>query len=948
MKSDKELKNEFRPKFWSEPEKYYPVSFLKDEGFKRKICIKCKKPFWSIDEERKVCGEPSCSGEGFAFIHNSPAKRKLEYIEVWNVFSRMFESFGYTPIKRYPVIARWNPTIYYVNASIADFQPYVISGEVEPPANPLVIPQFCLRFNDIDNVGITQAHNTGFVMIGQHMFAKPDKWSQTKVFGDIYTWLTKGLLLKKDDIIFHEDAWAGGGNFGPCMEFFSKGCELGNQVYMLYEQTPYGFKPLDIKVLDMGMGQERNAWFSQGCETIYDASFPNVIKKLLDITGLKINKEVMRKYVPHAGLLNLDESENVEKAWIKIAKLIGMDAKELKNFILPLSGVYSIAEHMRTFLVASADGGLPSNVGGGYNLRILARRAMMFKNRYEWNIDFADVCEWHAKYLKPLFPELLENLEEVNKIIKVEEKKYEETKKKSIRIVAKLMKKDVSEADLIKLYDTHGIPPEIIKMEFEKIGKKLEVPEDFYAKVSQLHEIVKEKSENEIEEKIEIENVPETKPLYLDDYKLLSFRAKVLKVKDRYVVLDQTAFYPTSGGQMHDIGTLNNKKVENVFKHGGVIVHVLEKNHNLKEGIEVEGKIDWERRLKLSQHHTATHILNAAARMVLGNHINQAGAKKTEKKAHLDVTHYQPIYPEEALRIERIANEIIERGIKVEKLLMPRNEAEKKFGMRIYQGGAVPGKMIRIVNIEGVDAEACGGTHLNNTKEVGRIKIIKTTKIQDGVVRIEFTAGEEAEKSKESEKLLFENVLKNLNKILDFKSKDEMEKQLKECALFFNVPTEHVGKTVEKFTKEIEHYAEKLGVKIERKKVKNMKEACKIVFDLWKDLKKSMEKMDKGLMESEAEVLIKEVKNGEITKVVDMERGEMIMLCDAVVRKKPDITIILINKNGDVVGMSEKKDIVKMVKDLCQKYGGSGGGKGRLAQGKLDYEKFIKSGVCLK
>jgi len=940
MKPDKEIKKEFRPKFWAQPEKYYATEVLKDEGFSRKICAKCKKPFWSTDIERKVCGDPSCSGEGFAFIGNSPAKRKLGYVEVWQDFSRMFKGLGYTPINRYPVVARWNPTMDYVNASIAAFQPYVISGEVEPPANPLVIPQFCLRFNDIDNVGITQSHNTGFVMIGQHMFVKPEQWDQNRVFRDIHTWLKKGLGLQNSDIIFHEDAWAGGGNFGPCMEFFSKGCELGNQVYMLYEQTPSGNRDLSIKVLDMGMGQERNAWFSQGCETIYDASFPHVIEKLLSLTGLKVDNNLMRKYIPHAGLLNLDETENIEKAWKTVAKSVGVDVDFLRNFILPLSGVYSIAEHMRTLLFALADGGLPSNVGGGYNLRVLARRAMMFKSRYGWKIDFTKVCEWHASYLKPIFPELSENIEDIKKIIEVEERKYENTRRNSIVIVGKLIKRGVNEHDLIRLYDSHGIPPEIIKMEFEERGGKLMVPDDFYSKVSALHEKTKQETETERSEKLPLDGIPDTVNLYFGDYKKLEFEAKVLKAGSDFVVLDQTAFYPTSGGQLHDIGEISGRAVNDVFKQGGIIVHKLEKGHGLKEGAEVAGKVDLQRRLKLSQQHTAAHIINAAARKVLGNHVNQAGAKKTEDKSHLDITHYQPLSTEEIRRIEEISNKIVQDGAKVEKLLMSRNDAEKRFGMRIYQGGAVPGKLLRIVNIPGIDVEACGGTHLNNTKEVGNIKILKTTKIQDGVDRIEFTTGEEAGKISDKEERIFDEVVLNVKKFAAFDYDKASSKQLRDCAEFFSVPVEQVGKTAEKFAEEAENYSKKTGKRIAKRKAKNVKEACEILFETWKDLKKESERMSKAMADSRIKDLVGRAKNNEIFEIVDMGREDMINLCDSLVTQHPELTVILVNKSGDVVGMSEKKDISKAVKHLCEKCSGCGGGRGRLAQGKLDPEKL--------
>ncbi|MBI4449393.1 alanine--tRNA ligase [Candidatus Woesearchaeota archaeon] len=746
MLSDKEIKNKYKPIFWKNPEKYYATSVLKEEGLVRAICPTCKKPFWSTDANRKVCGDPSCSpGEAFSFIGKSPAKQPLDYIDVWKRFSKMFTKFGYTPIGRYPVVARWNPTMEYTNASIAAFQPFVISGEVSPPANPLVIPQFCLRFGDIDNVGITESHNTGFIMIGQHMFVPPEKWNQNEVFRHIHAWNRDGLGLPNSEITYHEDAWAGGGNLGCCMEFFSRGCELGNQVYMLYEQTATGVQDLKIKVLDMGMGMERNAWFSQGNGTIYDAAFGPIVKDLLKTTGVAYDEKLMQRYIPHAGRLNVDEVGDIEKAWKDVAKKTGVDVKELREKILPLSGVHSIAEHSRSLLFALNDGALPSNVGGGYNLRILARRIFSFLEHYKWNIHIPHVMEAHAKYLKPIFPELSEHLEDVHKIMDVEYAKFKATRQKTQAVVERIAKEAISEQKLVELYDSQGIAPELIEEEARKHGRVVKVPENFYAKVAQLHE-GEGKKELVAEEKWDLFGVPETKTLYFDDWRKAEFDAKVVKiVNGNLVLLDQTYFYPTSGGQEHDTGKFRvgseQYAVTNVFKQGPHILHVLDRPCGFKEGVAVMGRIDWEKRLQLAQHHTSTHIINAAAKRVLGNHINQAGAKKTLEKAHIDITHYDSLSDEEIRKIEDEANKIVNDAIPMRKKFYARDEAEKKFGTNIYQGGVAPGKLLRIVEIPQVDTEACGGTHLDNTKEAGTIKILKASKIQDGIVRLIFTAG---------------------------------------------------------------------------------------------------------------------------------------------------------------------------------------------------------------
>ncbi|MEM4267610.1 MAG: alanine--tRNA ligase [Candidatus Woesearchaeota archaeon] len=829
MPTDKEIKREFKLLASKEPDRFYATSVLKEEGFMRRQC-KCGTFFWTVNTEQMTCGDPACSG-GFRFIGKSPTKNEMDYIQVWQEFSKLFTRLGYTPIKRYPVVARWRDDTDFVQASIYDFQPYVVSGEVEPPANPLVVPQVCLRFNDIDNIGITGAHYCAFVMIGQHAFMPEEKWNQAKVFLDIYTWLKEGLGLPNEEITFHEDAWAGGGNFGPCMEYFSRGLELGNQVYMLFEQTPNGPKPLKLKVLDMGMGHERNAWFTKGKSTSYETTFPTVAKKLYNITGIKVDKELMQKFLPYSGYLNIDEVEDINKAWANVAKNIGVDANELKNKVLPLAALYSVGEHSRALLFALSDGALPSNVGGGYNLRMILRRALSFIEKYGWDIDMGDLAEWHAEYLKPLFPELSMNMEQVRKILDVEKRKYMSTRAKSMQIVKQIMSKEIDSNLLVQLYDSQGISPEVVKEEAERLGKRVDVPQNFYTLVSGMHEKKEQLHATQKADKLDVEGIPDTKVLYYDDYTNVNFEGIVLKIIGNKVILNQTAFYPTSGGQMSDTGILGGERVNEVIKQGAIIIHVLEKEPSFSVGDSVTGRIDFERRKQLAQNHTATHIVNAAVRKLLGKHIHQAGAKKSPEKAHLDITHYESLSSQELKEIEEESNRIVKSNAPVKSFFLPRTKAEQRYGMEIYQGGAVPGKIIRIVEIEGTDAEACGGTHLHTTSEVGEIKILKSTKIQDGIVRITFTTGRTALSAKNSEANLILEAASLLNckpsqvparakELFDkWKSakKGKLEKfelvsseefngdALTETARILKTQPEHIVRTIKRFLEDIKN-----------------------------------------------------------------------------------------------------------------------------------------------
>ncbi len=848
MVSDKEVKKQFKKEAANNPDTYYPTKALKALGFSRHSCAKCHTHFWSIDPKRAICGDANCVG-GFTFINHTPATKKLSYLEVWKEYTRIHRRLGYTPIDRYPVVARWREDAYFVQAGIYDFQPYVVTGEVEPPANPVVEPQVCLRFNDIDNVGITGAHYVCFIMLGEHAFMPPAKFSPDQYVKDHLTWLNEGMGLANEHIIIHEDAWAGGGNFGPCVEFFSGGLEISNQVYIQFEQTPDGHKELNLKVLDMGQGYERIPWFTGGESTSYESTFPTIMPRLRERTGVKYDQKLMQQFLPYASLLNVDEVENIDAVWNDIGKRLKLPSEELKQKILPLAALYSIAEHSRALLFALHDGALPSNVGGGYNLRVILRRALSFIDQFNWKLDLGEICEWHAEYLNPLFPELSEHLDDVKKVLEVEKEKYQASRQKAKDMVQKLVAKQVAgagitEETLIELYDSHGISPELIREEAAKVGNKIMIPDNFYARVAERHQQREgqqpKQAKKEIIDATELLKLPETNALYYDDWKKCEFEGKVLFIKDKLVVLDQTLFYATSGGQDHDVGLLGGQEVVDVVRQGAYYIHVLKESPIFKVGSIVKGIVDFPRRRQLAQHHSSAHILNAAARRVLGNHINQAGAKKTEEKGHLDITHYASLSEEETKKIEEEANSIIKKKIEMKLFFMPRTKAEQTYGMGIYQGGVVPGKQLRIVNIVGVDVEACGGTHLLNTKEAEEIKILSTSKISDGVVRVVYVAGNAAKTAKMGESWILDETAKMLKvsreqvpamaqalfemwkkgrKAVQKKEKVDLTlpknvpveelapaELLEKTAKILSTQPEHVPKTVARFLKEVEMF----------------------------------------------------------------------------------------------------------------------------------------------
>ncbi|MHA1725437.1 MAG: alanine--tRNA ligase [Promethearchaeota archaeon] len=941
-KNDKEVKSVFKEIASKNPDIYFPTKELKALGYMRKQCT-CGKYFWTTNKDREICGDPACSG-GYQVVNSKPLKHKLSYIQVWKKIVGILEPRGYVPIKRYPCVARWNPTSEFTIASISAFQPYVVNGEMEPPAKRLLIPQFCLRFNDIENVGVTSAHLCGFVMIGQHVFVSPEEWDQGQLFLDMHDFIHEGVGLAKEEITIHEDSWAGGGSFGCSLEFFSKGVELFNQVYTLFEQTPQGPKELKLKVLDMGLGQERLAWFSQGTPNLYEATFPEVLKKLKKIIQMELDLELYTKFSKYSASLNLDEVDDIKKAWERVAKELNIDVAELREKILPLTALYSIAEHARSLLFAINDGMLPSNVGGGYNLRVIFRRAMNFIDRFNWNIDLADVCEWHAEELKELFPEVSNNLDDIREILNAEKEKYYTTKKNADRILKKIFKKgNITDDILIELYDSKGISPDMVKEMALKLGKRVSIPENFYSLVVERHEQQEKPMEHEKEIDIDLDGIPETKSLYYYDYTQLSNKAKVLKIIDNMVIVDESVAYPTSGGQLHDIGTINGQPFNEVFKKGNHVIHVLTEPPKFKEGDVVEIKVDKNWRTQLTQHHTATHIVNAAAREILGNHVNQAGAKKTEKNSHLDITHYDKISKEQLEKIEKRANEIVEQAIDIQLDFLPRSEAEKKYGMRIYQGGAVPGKYIRIVEIPGIDVEACGGTHLNNTSETGTIKIIKSQKIQDGVVRLTFTAGKATE--------LFEHrrkkIIKELETLLNVEE-NKLVGRVKELLtkwkeLKKNVKKGKIDKKNLKLTSQEIFKGDPLS---ELSNLLNIKETeipfkVKKIYDEWNEIKTKVEKIASLFAPRQLnKILSNAVKCDDFRIVInhfkDLDTEDIKNLNKALHKKNDDLITLLVNttKNGVLLmGMVGKKvaqksntNIGEFIKNCAEIHGGKGGG----------------------
>jgi alanyl-tRNA synthetase len=340
-----------------------------------------------------------------------------------------------------------------------------------------------------------------------------------------------------------------------------------------------------------------------------------------------------------------------------------------------------------------------------------------------------------------MFPEIEENKKEVYTILKLESDRYASTRQRMNDIASTIRKnnKQLTVDDLIRLYESDGITPDFLK----EVNVITEIPSNFYVKLSELHNI---NQKSLYPQSIEgLEGLPPTRLLYYEDSSIREFHAQIIKIiKETYVILDQTSFYPRGGGQEPDKGTIGNAKVSEVIKQGDIVLHRIEDLSSLSEGLMVKCKVDDTRRNSITKHHTATHILNSSARNTLGSWVWQNSAFKDINYGRLDITHHSALNKEEVDRIEKTANEIVMKNLNVNIQEYERGESEQKFSFRIYQGGVVPSNKVRIVNISEFDIEACGGTHVNRTGELGLVKILKSERIQDGVVRLEFVAGQAA------------------------------------------------------------------------------------------------------------------------------------------------------------------------------------------------------------
>jgi alanyl-tRNA synthetase len=875
-----------RKEFSKNPKEYYSTKLFEMKGFVRQRCKVCGMNFWSLAETHD-CGDTSHTA--YSFFKEKPIG--IGYSEFWKKFLAFFKKNKHEIIKRYPVVSRWRQDLYFTIAGIQDFQRIENNRMTfEYSANPLLVPQMVLRFKDIENAGVTGEHFTGFMMANQTAFNYPKEgyWRDRTIELN-FEFLTKVLGLEEDSISYHEDVWSmpDFSGFGPCLESFSKGLELCNNVFTQFELTNKGVKELDNKAVDVGWGFERALWFYTGMSNAYESAFSSTLEKLKGELKRDMDTRLYRRFAKYAGELNRDEVKDYAEAEKRILQLTKISAQEYEREIKPVQAIYAILDHTRTLMFAIVDGSLPSNVGGGYNLRILLRRSFDFIEKYKLNISLPTLAEFIGKELKETYPELMTKQDIFSKVVDIERERYERSKVGARKAVEILLAKGekIGKEQVRTLYESNGATPELIANVALSKGIKLDVEEGSYTEMVKGDTV---KKENEEKTGISIPSgMKETKKLYYD--LVYESKAKVIFARGKLFVLDKTPFYPEGGGEAADAGTVDGIKIVDVQSVGNVIVHIAEKSTGFKKGQIVDAKVDKEKRNAIMAHHTATHLISAAARRILGEHAWQEGAKKEAHKAHIDIAHYDKLSDENVRAIENTVNSWIFNGIKVSANEMSRGEAERKYGFKIYQGHGVPAKRMRIVvirdeNNELIDAEACGGLHVVGKESLlGMVNIIGTYRIHDGIDRIEFVAGPAALKR-------FEAMHDEINKVSNI----------------INAEPLAIAKKVEEQQQEL------------------------------KTMHKIVEKNSERMADSIAESMPDEEF---IEKELDVDRKMMIKIADLIIKRNHDCTVLLKNAEGYVICMSGSASDKSAIETLNSKLEGkrfSGGGSAKFAEGKLE------------
>lgn len=703
--------------------------------------------------------------------------KNLKASEIRQKYLDFFVEKGHMIEPSAPLVPIDDDSLLWINSGVATLKKY-FDGRETPRKPRIVNSQKAIRTNDIENVGFTARHHTFFEMLGNFSigdyfkqeaiefaweFLTSEKWmgmEPEKLYVTIHPEDTGAYKIWNEDIGLDEtriiriegNFWdIGEGPSGPNTEiFYDRGDEYGQndpaeEMYPGGENERYlevwnlvfsefnhnkdnTYTPLPNKNIDTGMGLERMASISQNVRTNYETDlFMPIINEVENVSG--------KKY------LEVEEQDVAFKV---------------------------IADHIRTIAFAIADGALPANEGRGYVLRRLLRRAVRFSQSLGINEPFMyKLVDIVAEIMEPYYPNVKEKADFIKRVIKSEEERFHETLEEGLSILNQLIEKakkdnhEIKGEDAFKLYDTYGFPVELTEELATQEGLSVDMT-TFENEMQQQRDRARQARQSSQSMQIQSEVLKNiTDDSTFVGYETTDYQSIITHLiyngeevesveagETVYFTLKATPFYAVSGGQVADEGTIGNDKFEIAVSE----VTKAPNGQNLHKGIvqygqatvgaEVDASVNKEDRRAIQKNHSATHLLHAALKEVLGDHVNQAGSLVEADRLRFDFSHFGPMTQEELDQVERRVNEEIWRGIEVRIQEMGIDEAKSMGAMALF--GEKYGDIVRVVNMAPFSIELCGGIHVNNTAEIGLFKIVSESGTGAGVRRIEALTGKSA------------------------------------------------------------------------------------------------------------------------------------------------------------------------------------------------------------
>ena len=702
--------------------------------------------------------------------------------EIRKAYLDFFESKKHLKLHSFSLVPENDPSLLLIGAGMAPLKPY-FTGKLVPPSYRVTTSQKCIRTGDIDNVGRTARHHTFFEMLGNFSFGDYFKkeaitWAwefltevleldTNKLYVTVYPEdeeaydIWHNIVGLADERIFklEDNFWEiGEGPCGPDSEIFydlgpERGCgkptcnvgcdcdrylEIWNLVFTQFNKTKDGsYEPLEKKNIDTGAGLERLASVIQQKESNFetDLLFP-IMQRVIDVChGDYNNKE--------------------QKIAVKV-----------------------IGDHIRAVTMMIGDGILPSNEGRGYVLRRILRRAVRFGRVLGIEEAFlADLVDIVIDMYKEAYPELAERKELIKTVIATEEAQFSATLAQGLELLNAMIENAdgagvLAGEKVFKLYDTFGFPVELTEEIVQEHG--MTIDHDGFDKAMKAQQERARAARAKVSAKVA---TPDTTGLdqsaLVKDENAVNARVVLIGIdgaaveraeKDTAItiILDKTPFHAEGGGQIGDTGYITGPsgKAEvtdtKSLANGLTYMIAIVTEGSLSKGDEVDITVDKVRNLDIARNHTATHLLQAALRKVLGTHVNQAGSLVTPERLRFDFTHFSPMTNEELAEVEKEVNRQIMKNVELEIEEMPVDDAIKKGAMALF--GEKYGDIVRVVNVPGFSCELCGGSHVPNTSVIGSFRIVGESGTGTGIRRIEAVTGKAAHERAVADAVLLQEV----------------------------------------------------------------------------------------------------------------------------------------------------------------------------------------------